>query len=262
MPQILSLRRLFSRLLTSDEVDDNFIGVATDFAGASDPAGLPGATVFPYMLWADTGSGWLKRRNAANTGWVSEGRLLRQALQLFSVGEIPTTNVGDIQVDGRGLYRWNGSAYAQVRSSINERTDTATQVAVALGGLAANGAIIEQGANASGSWIKFGDGTQLAYIRQNVSLAGATWTSATAGLSYLSLGAIAYPVAFVGDNPVVLEFTFSDNDISGRSAYWSAAPTGVGLTQFTSAGYLSAPVSPAPVGGAGMFRATLLGKWK
>lgn len=34
-------------------------------SGAAEPA-----TMFAYQLWADTTSGWLKQRNAANTGWI------------------------------------------------------------------------------------------------------------------------------------------------------------------------------------------------
>lgn len=111
MSRLLTLRRNLARLLTDAEVDDNFVNVATDFTGSADPAGLAGANILPYMRWADTGTGWLKRRNAANTGWVSESRLLRQALQLFIPSEIPATNMGDIHVDGRGMYRWDGQNY-------------------------------------------------------------------------------------------------------------------------------------------------------
>lgn len=45
--------------------------VATDFAGASDPAAKAG----PYMTWADTGTGLMRRRNAANTAWVVIGEI-------------------------------------------------------------------------------------------------------------------------------------------------------------------------------------------
>jgi len=45
--------------------------LGTDFAGPDDPAALAG----PFMTWADTGNMLLKRRNAANTGWVTLGAL-------------------------------------------------------------------------------------------------------------------------------------------------------------------------------------------
>ena len=161
----------------------------------------------------------------------------------------------------RTLYEgvWTGWSSSGLRA---KAAAAAAQAKADAAMLAAAGALTERGSNSLGSWLRFGDGTQLAFVRQNVSLAGATWTSNTAGLSYLSLGSMSYPVAFVGENPAVLELSYTDSDISGRSAYWSAAPTGVGLTQFASAGYLTAPVSPAPIGGSGVFRATLLGRWK
>lgn len=259
MPQILSLRRLFSRLLTSDEVDDNFLSVATDFAGATDPAGLPGASIFPYMRWADTGTGWLKRRNAANTGWISEGRLLRQAMQLFSPGEIPTTNIGDIQVDGQGLHRWDGIAYARVRSSINERTDTATQVLVALGGLAANGAIIELGSNSNGTWIKYGDGTMFCFIHRQLDMTGAVFTSNGAFSYYAIGGSIPIPAAFI-TTPIIVSATFSDNDIGSRSAY--LGNSGIPTTTSLSGMYLVSP-NPSPgSASSGIIRFVIVGRWK
>lgn len=39
--------------------------IATDFAGSTDPAAYASA----YMTWADTSTGFLKRRNAANNAW-------------------------------------------------------------------------------------------------------------------------------------------------------------------------------------------------
>lgn len=49
--------------------------LATDFAGAVDPASIDG--VGPYCTWADTGNGLLKRRNAAGTAWIVEGELFQ-----------------------------------------------------------------------------------------------------------------------------------------------------------------------------------------
>lgn len=45
--------------------------IATDFAGSTDPASYAG----PYMTWADTGTGLMRRRNAANTAWVVIGEI-------------------------------------------------------------------------------------------------------------------------------------------------------------------------------------------
>lgn len=45
--------------------------IATDFAGSADPAANSAA----YMTWADTGTGYLKRRNAANNAWTIIARI-------------------------------------------------------------------------------------------------------------------------------------------------------------------------------------------
>lgn len=84
--------------------------VATDFAGATDPAGLPGCG--PFCTWADTGNMLLKRRNAANSEWVVEAVLLKASLPQYAEADIPTTNRGDIHVIGKGAYSWAGAAYA------------------------------------------------------------------------------------------------------------------------------------------------------
>jgi len=45
--------------------------IATDFAGSTDPAAYASA----YMTWADTSTGFLKRRNAANNAWSTIARI-------------------------------------------------------------------------------------------------------------------------------------------------------------------------------------------
>jgi|GEM_PF-6872167 len=57
------------------DANDAFQTIATDFAGATDPA----AMAWPYATWADTGNGLLKRRNAANMDWVVEAPLLARS---------------------------------------------------------------------------------------------------------------------------------------------------------------------------------------
>jgi len=51
--------------------------IASDFAGSIDPA----ATAFAYATWADTGTGDLKRRNAANNDWDVIGRIFPQTTE-------------------------------------------------------------------------------------------------------------------------------------------------------------------------------------
>ncbi|CUJ82153.1 Uncharacterised protein [Achromobacter sp. 2789STDY5608615] len=120
MPRLLTLRRNLARLLTRNEVDDNFVNVASDFSGSVDPASLPSAYVLPYMRWADTGTGWLKRRNGANDGWVSEQRLLRKTVQPFDAAELPRVDSGPIYVKGQGMAEWDAAtgAYRVQQSTV------------------------------------------------------------------------------------------------------------------------------------------------
>jgi len=57
--------------------------LATDFAGTTDPAQFAG----PFMTWADTANGLVKRRNATNTAWVEIAGLWDRALKIASAAE-------------------------------------------------------------------------------------------------------------------------------------------------------------------------------
>lgn len=81
--------------------------LGTDFAGSVDPA----AIAWAYSCWADTGTGTLKRRNAANSAWVIEGRLLRAHLPMYAQGDVPSTDIGPIYIIGKGPAEWKTSAY-------------------------------------------------------------------------------------------------------------------------------------------------------
>lgn len=81
--------------------------LATDFSGATDPA----AMAWPYSTWADTSTGTLKRRNAANSAWVIEGRLLRAHLPMYAQADVPALDIGPIYIIGKGPAEWAGSAY-------------------------------------------------------------------------------------------------------------------------------------------------------
>lgn len=74
--------------------------IATDFAGIGDPAAIAG----PYMTWADTSNGLLRRRNAANTSWDIVGPLSSygSAAMTFPVAPSgdPTHAVAQSQVIG------------------------------------------------------------------------------------------------------------------------------------------------------------------
>lgn len=44
--------------------------IASQNSGATEPS-----NTYAYMVWADTGSGYLRQRNGANTGWVNKFKL-------------------------------------------------------------------------------------------------------------------------------------------------------------------------------------------
>ena len=52
-------------------------------SGASAPS-----VTYPCMLWADTGTGWLRQRNAANTAWTRVALLDQLGGGLGPAGEI------------------------------------------------------------------------------------------------------------------------------------------------------------------------------
>ncbi|AVG40001.1 pyocin knob domain-containing protein [Achromobacter insolitus] len=172
---------------------------------------------------------------------------------------LPVGDCGDVYVRGAGWYRWYGTAYGQVRSFINASTGAVTMMDVAMGGAAASGAIIEYGTNSNGTFIKFGDGTMICWVEQSVSLVGAAWTS-NGAYTYCNLGGFTLPAAFVS-TPRVVAGSFSDGDVGGRASYLAYAANAT-TTQIASGGYLASP-NPSPiVGGSGVARFTVVGKWK
>ncbi|MCZ4331120.1 hypothetical protein O4H32_14310, partial [Castellaniella denitrificans] len=88
--------------------------IATDFAGSTDPA----AMAWAYSTWADTGTGTFKRRNAANSAWAIEGRLLRAHLPMYAQVDVPALDIGPIYIIGKGPAEWVGAAYKPLISGI------------------------------------------------------------------------------------------------------------------------------------------------
>jgi len=126
-------------------VNDALMTLGTDFAGATDPA----AVAQPFMTWADTGNGRLKRRNAAGTQWVDLGPLFSEPatppdgalyasqawvnrrlsqfgtpLTVVAPNAIPTTNVGEIWVEGYGPYRWGAGVYVPNKLPAKHRNNS------------------------------------------------------------------------------------------------------------------------------------------
>lgn len=83
--------------------------LSSDYAGTDGPP-----VIWAYMTWADTATLTRKRRNAANSAWIIEGRLFRNHLPIIPLDEIPTTDIGQISVETVGIMEWGGEDYAPV----------------------------------------------------------------------------------------------------------------------------------------------------
>lgn len=59
-----------TRTAFRQEVNEALQALGSLSSGATEPS-----TTYAYQLWADTGSGLLKQRNAANDGWINKGNL-------------------------------------------------------------------------------------------------------------------------------------------------------------------------------------------
>ncbi|MBV2182342.1 MAG: hypothetical protein KUL86_14075 [Castellaniella sp.] len=110
-PQITTVAPLPGLQLVQD-TNKALESVVTDFSGSTPPA----KNVFPYSLWADTATGAIKRRNAANTAWVIEGRLLRAHAPMATFAEIDAliADEGPIIVTDMACtapWIWTTSAY-------------------------------------------------------------------------------------------------------------------------------------------------------
>lgn len=81
-----------------NSINDANLTIASDFAGSVDPAAYADA----YMTWADTGTGFLKRRNAANSAWVSIGRIFPALYEAAdgSIGIGSTSPTEKLDVNG------------------------------------------------------------------------------------------------------------------------------------------------------------------
>lgn len=69
------------------DLNDAVAALVSNNSGATAPA-----TTYPYMWWADTTSGLLKQRNAANSAWITIGTLASTALGLLQA----SSNLSDV----------------------------------------------------------------------------------------------------------------------------------------------------------------------
>lgn len=104
---------------TFSNINKAFESVITDFSGSAEPT----KNVFPYSRWADTANGVLKRRNAAGTAWVIEGRLLRTHLPMYALADVPALDIGPIYIIGQGPAEWVISQYVALIPAFPSNAD-------------------------------------------------------------------------------------------------------------------------------------------
>lgn len=87
-------------LLMVQQANAAIATVATNFAGDTDPAALAS----PFMVWANTSTGVVYRRNAAGTAWVEIGRVFeRPFYQADLASGVLSTGYKNVLRNGRFL---------------------------------------------------------------------------------------------------------------------------------------------------------------
>ena len=74
------------------DIDATFLASVSQNSGSTDSAMT---TKYPYMLWADTNTGKLKIRNAANNAWIEIGTLASTNLGLAPAASPTITGTAD-----------------------------------------------------------------------------------------------------------------------------------------------------------------------
>lgn len=83
------------------DLNNAFSAIATLNSGATAPT-----TTYAYQPWADTATGLLKLRNAANTAWITVGTLASTNLGLLAAPAGAGTADQVLATDGAGTYSW------------------------------------------------------------------------------------------------------------------------------------------------------------
>jgi hypothetical protein len=92
--------------------------VATNNSGTSEPS-----TTYAYQFWADSNTGLLKQRNAANSAWITIGTLASTNLGLATLASPSFTGTatfaGDVLLSGTGQLDLPAGTTAQRSGSPN-----------------------------------------------------------------------------------------------------------------------------------------------
>jgi hypothetical protein len=215
------------------DLNDTLSAIVSNNSSATEPA-----TMYAYQWWADTNSGLLKQRNAANNGWVTIGTMAQTNLGLLSLsggamtGAITTNSTfdgRDISVDGTKLDTLTPTAAVvsgHVKSGYMQLVDgseSLTGFSVTNG--VAEGTFETFGPTGSGATniladmddIPAGSGVALFLIEGYV-------TATNSGN-----GSVIVRAAKAGITPSV---TFSDNQIFGIRAIGSSSSAGASFVVF------------------------------
>lgn len=100
------------------DLNKALLTLGTDFAGPDDPAALAA----PFMTWADTGNMLLKRRNEANSAWVTVGALLSYGSPSLTFKAAPSVAADDAVVRSESFgigQTWKASTLTANVSRVN-----------------------------------------------------------------------------------------------------------------------------------------------
>jgi len=158
-------------LSLQSDLNSVFSAILSNNSGATEPT-----VKVAYQFWADTTTGILKQRNAANTAWINKSPLTSGGDAAYitntPANNITSTNQQAVNNELDTLkVNASDTSYYQ-RSNI---LGTASQTAGV-----PTGAIIERGTNANGEYVRYADGTQVCTIK--VDATGQAVTSATGSL--------------------------------------------------------------------------------
>jgi hypothetical protein len=218
------------------DLNNHLLAIVSNNSGATAPA-----TTFAYQWWADTTTGLLKIRNAANSAWVTVGTLASANFGLAALASptfsgtvtIPTlalTNDLSIANGGTG----QSTAAAAFAALKQAATTTATGVVEladnteALAGTDTTRAITSAGlasgllAGASG-YFKFPGGLLVQWGSGSINgdISGATTINVT------------YPIAFPSVVYVVIPVCFADTNVTNdMSAMWYRGNSSLTFAQF------------------------------
>lgn len=100
------------------DLNNALSAIATNNSGSSEPS-----TTYAYQFWADSNTGLLKQRNAANSAWITIGTLASTNLGLATAASPSFTGTatfaGDVLLSGTGQLDLPAGTTAQRSGSPN-----------------------------------------------------------------------------------------------------------------------------------------------